>query len=584
MNRFARFLSIGVLMSLAMAARPGHACGPFRDHRPPGPGVLFDAALDFAQQNRCEQALPLFLQLRAAEPSWENTTNAAMCLERLGYIDEAADLYEIAVGQSVKDVPRDQLDQIPGILAQYENLVGVLEIRSRYTDLSVWVDGVPRQDRPEPRRLRILPGKHVLKFARNGFEPLEVPIEIEAGAQPVVPVELKPTSGWLRFESEGAGDEQLQIFVDGAPFGYAPWEGSVPPGPHVVWAEGITRGTAPTRIDAERGKIVEIRLQPRPLAEAVFIDPEPAHAAIKFGTVQVAAGPWRARLPHGKYSFEVSAPKYITKRVDVVVPNAQKTVKIRLRLVPPLVKPFVPRPWLEAFGGYAVGPTMGSGAESYCPNACSASYGVHGGGAGLRGGLDLSNGVSIEADLGYLWLGSWLSRTIHDRFGPEQQHLMKYEVDDTLLFRGPTGSIGASYRRRLTKDVFLRGRLHLGAMAAFSRDKMDVVVSAGSESAPANPAKEDPGVFEFEPFVMPELGVESQWDPVEVGLSLGAAIFITSGTSFQHSEPLWTYTERCLDEQSGSLNCATADKIFAGELTHGVFAVLMPRVSIRKKF
>ena len=104
------------------------------------------------------------------------------------------------------------------------------------------------------------PGTHTVWIERAGYEVIEREVEVEAGAEALVEVELvRVSNGRLRVV---ANIEGARVVVDGLPLGSVPFEGDLAAGPHRlrVEADGMKAVEVPVTISEGRLTPVRARL------------------------------------------------------------------------------------------------------------------------------------------------------------------------------------------------------------------------------------------------------------------------------------------------------------------------------------
>lgn len=151
----------------------------------------FRRGVELLNQGSVEPALEAFQRSRALVASRQNTTNAAICLERLGRYDEALELYEDLLARFANDLPDDDRRALGPVIESLRARVGYLEVRANENGL-VSVDGRGRGRLPLAGALRVLPGEHQLSVLKEGFLPLRRNVSIEAGKTLAVDVTLVP--------------------------------------------------------------------------------------------------------------------------------------------------------------------------------------------------------------------------------------------------------------------------------------------------------------------------------------------------------------------------------------------------------
>lgn len=542
----------------------------------------FRKGVGFFEAGDLERALLFFRRSHEIFPSKQNTTNAALVLDRLGRHDEAIELYEEVIGKFQGELSEAERAEVPQILAGLRAKVGELRINAS-VEGAVVIDGVPR-GRTAPTPLLVLAGRHRVRVLKDGYEPFEAQVSVEAGGRASVEATLAPLRavGRLRVEAAGAAE----VLLDGLAVGPAPWEGSVAPGPHVVELRGEQQGSAPTRALIVEGQITLLRPRMGKLGPRLRIAVAPETAALLLDGVPLGRGRWEGRLPEGSFALEASEDGYFSASQRLVVGPAGSTdAQLSLRVNG--AHPRWPRrsswaPWAQVFGGYGAGPSLRSGAEAACPGRCPAQGLAGGPAVGARGGLEFGGLVSVELSAGYLALGQTLTRTARRTFPAASLGPVDYRLDEEQTLRGPWLTGGASLRAPAWGSWWLRGRVGVGVGLLSSRSRVRGTASAGGGEAPLLiPGAEDTQTST--PLLLTtELGVESRRGPWRFGASLGLLVVAQQGPD--HDRGLALVPPSCSAAAPGAVGCAPAVQLLRGERAHGPAAFALPTLSVSREF
>jgi hypothetical protein len=202
MNRFVRFLAIGVLLGFSgvASAQGSPSSGGAPDRPAPGsaPGAaerlkeakdLFRKGVSLLQAGDVEAALAYFLRSREAMPSSQNTVDAAICLERLGRYDEALEMYEELVTTFRNDLDDNDRATIGPAMAAVRKKLGTVSVVAN-VEGTVVLDGRPRGRLPLAVPIRATGGRHILRIVKEGFATYERWIDVTVGQHTTVLAEL----------------------------------------------------------------------------------------------------------------------------------------------------------------------------------------------------------------------------------------------------------------------------------------------------------------------------------------------------------------------------------------------------------
>jgi hypothetical protein len=195
MNRFVRFLVIGVLLGFTRVASaqgsPSTGALPDAAERLKEAKDLFRKGVSLLQAGDVEAALSYFLRSRERMPSSQNTVDAAICLERLGRYDEALEMYEELVTTFRNDLDDADRATIGPAMAAVRKKLGTVMVIAN-VEGAVVLDGRPRTNLPLSMPIRAMPGRHLLRIVKEGFATYERWIDVTVGQETVVLAELAP--------------------------------------------------------------------------------------------------------------------------------------------------------------------------------------------------------------------------------------------------------------------------------------------------------------------------------------------------------------------------------------------------------
>jgi hypothetical protein len=228
---------------------------------------------------------------------------------------------------------------------------------------------------------------------------------------------------------------------------------------------------------------------------------------------------------------------------------------------------------VEATGGYALGRSLGGTAE------CGSCDGARGAVATLRFGYELPIRISAFLGAGYLSLGRELDRTVDSTFSGGVP--ITYVLSDSVRVSGPIGVVGAGYRIPLGRfDVAARLSLGFGAIAA--RDA--ITGSARNSSSSGAIDIEASGRTERGALVLaiPEVSFGVRLGAFHVSLGVSALASLTNGPKLPTGE--MRVTDASPSCTPGTVQCAPAKSLLAGERAFGRFVMWVPQLSVGVSF
>lgn len=578
---------LGAAPALAQPAPSASAPGapPDRPAAPAEASKLEEAKELFRRGNTLrkagsrEAALELYQRSRGLVPSVANTQNAANMLDELGRHDEALELYETLLVEFAGKLSEDDRRDVSAALGALQQRVGSVFVSANVEGALV-IDGRRRGELPLGKPVRVLPGQHRVVVLRDGYEPAEASTRVEQGQTALVELKLSALSAAGRLVvSDESAEPGVEVLIDGAPVGVAPWAGQVAPGRHLLSLRGKDAGTAPREVTVLVGQTVSAALRSEPIGPPVRIEPEPATARLTLDGVDLGPGPFQGRLPRRALALVASEEGYFREE-RVLEPGSQGQL-IRLRVDdkhPRWRKASALRIRMEAMVGGALGGSLGSDAEASCPGRCSSRSRPAGWLAGARGAL-LLGALRFEAGAGYLSLGTSLRREVPS----DATHA--FRLDDELSVAGPFATLGVGYGIRASEALRLVASASLGAFFAQSSDAIGGQIVRGSEQVPLEIRGAGGAARGVDFFALPELRAELSSGRLHAGLGLGLGVFFLDGPALPHGEAYAAPSGLgvCAADRT-ALACVAGTDQLAGERPYRRHLLVLPTASVGWQF
>jgi hypothetical protein len=545
--------------------------------------ALFKTGLVFFENGDLERALEFFLQSRDAYPSIHNTSNAALCLEKLGRYGEALELFDVLLV-----VYRDRFSEAERVaigpkLAALRARVGSLIVAANVAGLLV-IDGRPRGKLPRRQPLRLLPGLHQLRIVADGYGSYEKNVRVALGRSSRIDASLEPLTSVGQLRVEDPRNNGATVYVDGVAMGTVPWQGTLGPGPHLVWTSRGNMGSAPRRAIVVEGQQSLITVRSGTLGPPLSLRVTPKEAQIQLGDVTLGHGRWRGRLPHGAYRIELSEAGYhpVARSLEIDT-SRDEPVSLAVTLK---VDPDHPR-WpkgvtgqfsVDAFAGYSYAPSLRGEDRKHCSERCPERPGAHGGLAGFRAAYRFASGTALELAGGYAALSQQSERSL-----AASDPALGYHLRDDILVHGPFVALGASQRAPVTTGIALTARLGVGVMFSRARNSIQGTASDGQEQititiAGANTAQRASAVF-----VHSELTAEWSFGSWRLGGGVHGTLFVTSGPELSdRSVLLPPPPDNCFDPKAtpSRVGCSPSGVALPDETAHEMFFAFGPQLSL----
>jgi len=548
---------------------------------------LYSEGRSWQNNGNCERAADAFLRSRAVCRSRHNTVNAAVCLSQLGRFDEAIELYE-----ELDAVFRDELSEhnraaIGPALERLRGKVGRIAVSSNVEGVLV-IDGRERGRLPLAEPLWMLRGERRLRVIKDGYATAERTVNVTAKELTRVDVRLEAlaASGQLRVESRDG--DATRLFVDGAPVGDTPWEGTLGPGRHVLWTEQGERGSAPRSVIVVQGQSALARVDSLPLGPRLTIRATPSSATLAIDGVDIDAANFSGRLPVGQYTVVASETGYHSEaRTLASTANAAPDeIDITLRIDPD--HPRWPKgvggsPWVSAYMGAPVGTSIGNSYQSDCASSCNGPPGFYGVLAGARAGYRFPIGLSLELSGGYLRVVSGFERDQIVSTEPGARYQLQHDVTLSGGFAGAGAGLDGDFgklrvgSRVMAAAWFVRGQELIDGQVLAADGTTANVQTSGAQQTDATVSI----------LASAELTGEWRFDELSLGAALGIGGVLLDGDAID--DRTLTVQHACSSNASpASAGCvASGAPLDAGEAPrrlHGPFVFVAPQLYVTRRF
>lgn len=441
------------LLAQAAGAEPAEAAAPADDleKRKEEAKERFQRGLELVQNESWDAALAEFLTSRKLFPTRVALKNAALSLRQLKRNVEALAMYSELLAQFGAALPPEERKTVDDAIAQLKQTVGEIVVESDQPGSTVVIDGQQQGTTPLAA-IGVNAGTHTVRISKEGYEAFQAQVLIAGGQREVVRGKLKALSTIGRLVVLEAAGKTLDVVVDGAVVGKTPrYEGVLSVGPHTVFLRGEGNlGTAPSQAVVKENQATTLTLSAVELDSEVRIEPVPANARVFVDGVEIGNGVWEGRLQSGQRQIEIAGEGFIPyRRVISLTKGKRELLKITLErdLSNPMWQAgFAPHLYAEAFGGAALAPLgLGGSADKACGNGnCSSRSLGLGFLAGGRVGYQFLRGFSGELGLGFLYLGTKMTRNVSAAGEHDVTFTSSNYVDRTRL-AGPLVELSAAY-------------------------------------------------------------------------------------------------------------------------------------------
>jgi hypothetical protein len=528
----ARSLAAALAIALGRAVVPA----PVLAAPPAAPGAspadlaaakkLFATGLKLYNEGSFREALSAFDKANAIAPRVSLQRNIAQCHRDLKDFASAYDAYGVLLAKYGASMSAADKRSVQHAIDELATLTGTIRIAIAEPGAAVALDDHDAGTTPLAGPLRANLGTHVVTIAKAGFETIRKEVKLSGSDEATVagPLQTELTTGHLVVNAPS--DAKVEVFVDGADVGPAPWEGDVKPGVHVVEARGADRVAPPKQVDVVRRERVEVALDLASATGRVQIDSHTADAVIAIDGTPVGKGVWEGTLPGGEHEVTIEAAGFRPYKRPFFV-HAGETFSEDARLESETGGNATPTyeglySGLEFFGFATPSGASNAFAKSCPANPCQSSSPL-GAGLGVRFGYAFG-WVAVEG----MALGSYDYSTASDTY-PNGGATNVARTENYAFHRfGGGGAVGARFS---TKHPHLRltGALLGGFETMANIYKQDVSLPAGV-TAPAGDGSSAEQTSSTKTYTAPLLMADAG---VLVGWANGAKLHVSLVTMFQ---------------------------------------------------
>ena len=487
---------------------------------------LFATGLKLYNEGSFREALSAFDKANAIAPRVSLQRNIAQCHRDLKDFASAYDAYGVLLAKYGASMSAPDKRSVQHAIDELATLTGTIRIAIAEPGAAVSLDDHDVGTTPLAGPLRSNLGTHVVTIAKAGFETIRKEVKLSGSDEATVagPLQTELTTGHLVVNAPP--DAKVEVFVDGADVGPAPWEGDVKPGVHVVEARGADRVAPPKQVDVVRRGRVEMALELASATGRVQIDTHTADAVIAIDGTPVGKGVWEGTLPGGEHEVTIEAAGFRPYKRPFFV-HAGETFSEDARLesetagnAPPTYEGVYTG--LEFFG-FGTPSGASNTFAKICPGIppCQAS-GPIGAGLGVRFGYAFG-WIAVEG----MALGSYDYSTASDTY--RNGGLTDVARTENYAFHrfGGGGAVGARFS---TKHPHLRltGALLGGFETMANIYKQDASLPGGVTAATGSSNSETTSTTKTytAPLLMADAGVL-------VGWANGAKLHVSLVTMFQ---------------------------------------------------
>ncbi|MGH7294458.1 MAG: PEGA domain-containing protein, partial [Polyangiaceae bacterium] len=222
---------------------------------------LFQTGLKLYNEGSYREALASFRKANDIAPRASLQRNIAQCHRDLKDFAAAYDAYRILLAKYGAKMGAAEKRAVERAIDELAMLTGGVRVTVTEPGATVSLDDHEVGTTPLAGPVRANLGPHVVTVTKAGLEPIRKELRLTGGDEVVVagPMQPEVTTGHLVVNAPPGA--KVEVFVDGADVGPAPWEGDVKPGVHTVESKGSDRFSPPRDVDVPRRERVELALE-----------------------------------------------------------------------------------------------------------------------------------------------------------------------------------------------------------------------------------------------------------------------------------------------------------------------------------
>ncbi len=219
--------------------------------------------------------------------------------------------------------------------------VGQLDLKVSEPGAAINIDGVDHGPTPLAAPLVMNPGQHKLSLRKPGFEPYDGDFAIQGGQTATVSPQLEKEIVSAKVTVTERSGASIDVLVDGAVVGPAPWSGSLPLGTHQISGHSDTMDAPAQTIELVKRKDAAVTLVATATTGTLEVSTSDGKGIIYVDDKVAGEGKASTAVAVGPHKVRVTREGYVDSERAVDV-KAGSTVSLGVELV--RAKPAGPPP------------------------------------------------------------------------------------------------------------------------------------------------------------------------------------------------------------------------------------------------
>jgi PEGA domain len=206
--------------------------------------------------------------------------------------------------------PKPKTVSIEARLKELRDRTGLLTLDVSEAGATVTVDDKPMGATPLAAPLRLAPGPHRVRVAKDGFVAADIVPNVTVAVPSSVTVKLETQTTKGRLSVKEKTGKPLRVLVDGVDMGEAPWSGEVEAGSHDVGGRGGALLAAPEKVTVERGKTRDVELVASLTSATLKVSTSDSKGLIYLDGKLVGEGTFSSDIPAGAHALRITREGY----------------------------------------------------------------------------------------------------------------------------------------------------------------------------------------------------------------------------------------------------------------------------------
>jgi hypothetical protein len=240
--------------------------------------------------------------------------------------------------------------------------VGQIELKVSEPDAVVLLDDKEVGRAPLGRALDADVGTHTIVVKKEGFEPFQQETKVTGQTSVTVDAVLEKEIVTAKLVVTETAGQPVHVMVDGNDVGPAPWEGTLPLGPHDVSVQSPSWRSEITKVELAKRKVAEVAITAIATVGRIEVSTVDGKGVVRIDGKVVGEGRFSDELPVGPHVVTVQRDGYKPFERKLTLEAGQTaSVSIALELATPAPAKEPPDNGTGIFGGLLIAGSFQAG-------------------------------------------------------------------------------------------------------------------------------------------------------------------------------------------------------------------------------